>query len=136
MSLDAHLFLALLEGTVGAMVLALTALGLSLIFGVMRIVNVAHGEFFMLGAVVTWYGFAPSCVHWRRIGWAAGILASPWVAVFFLSAALNMSPVRVVVDMDMFHRPEPVISGVAIAMFCLTVAGRQLFLRPESRRTE
>ena len=49
MSLDAHLFLALLEGTVGAMVLALTALGLSLVFGVMRIVNVAHGEFFMLG---------------------------------------------------------------------------------------
>jgi branched-chain amino acid transport system permease protein len=53
-SLGAHLFLALLEGTVGALVLALTALGLSLVFGVMRIVNVAHGEFFMLGAVVTW----------------------------------------------------------------------------------
>ena len=55
MSLEAHLFLALLEGTVGALVLALTALGLSLVFGVMRIVNVAHGEFFILGAVVTWY---------------------------------------------------------------------------------
>jgi branched-chain amino acid transport system permease protein len=55
MSLPAHLFLALLEGTVSALVLALTALGLSLVFGVMRIVNVAHGEFFMLGAVVTWY---------------------------------------------------------------------------------
>jgi branched-chain amino acid transport system permease protein len=55
MTLGAHLFLALLEGTVGALVLALTALGLSLVFGVMRIVNVAHGEFFMLGAVVTWY---------------------------------------------------------------------------------
>ena len=44
-----------LEGTVSALVLALTALGLSLVFGVMRIVNVAHGEFFMLGAVLTWY---------------------------------------------------------------------------------
>jgi branched-chain amino acid transport system permease protein len=55
MSLGAHLFLALLEGTVGALVLALTALGLSFVFGVMRIVNVAHGEFFMLGAVLTWY---------------------------------------------------------------------------------
>jgi branched-chain amino acid transport system permease protein len=49
-----HLFLALLEGTVAAFVLALTALGLSLVFGVMRIVNVAHGEFFMLGAVFAW----------------------------------------------------------------------------------
>jgi branched-chain amino acid transport system permease protein len=55
MSLGAHLFLVFLEGMVGALVLALTALGLSLVFGVMRIVNVAHGELFMLGAVVTWY---------------------------------------------------------------------------------
>jgi branched-chain amino acid transport system permease protein len=39
---------------VTAFVLALTALGLSLVFGVMRIVNVAHGEFFMLGAVLAW----------------------------------------------------------------------------------
>ena len=54
-TLGPHLLLALLEGVVGALVLALTALGLSLVFGVMRIVNVAHGAFFMLGAVVTWY---------------------------------------------------------------------------------
>jgi branched-chain amino acid transport system permease protein len=54
-SLGPHLLLALLEGTVGGFVLALTALGLCLVFGVMRIVNVAHGEFFMLGAVVTWW---------------------------------------------------------------------------------
>ncbi|HEU5319775.1 MAG TPA: branched-chain amino acid ABC transporter permease [Methylomirabilota bacterium] len=55
MTFGAHLFLALLEGTVSGLVLALTAVGLSLVFGVMRIVNVAHGEFFMLGAIVTWY---------------------------------------------------------------------------------
>jgi len=54
MSFWPHLFLALLEGTVTAFVLALTALGLSLVFGVMRIVNIAHGEFFMLGAVLAW----------------------------------------------------------------------------------
>ena len=46
-----HLFLASLEGAVQAAVLALTAVGLSLVFGVLRVVNVAHGEFFMLGAV-------------------------------------------------------------------------------------
>ncbi len=54
MSFGPHLLLALLEGTVTAFVLALTALGLSLVFGVMRVVNVAHGEFFMLGAVLAW----------------------------------------------------------------------------------
>ena len=55
MSFGAHFFLAVLEGTVSAFVLALTALGLSLVFGVMRVVNVAHGELFMLGAVIAWW---------------------------------------------------------------------------------
>lgn len=49
--------MALLDGTVTAFVLALIALGLSLVFGVMRIVNIAHGEFFMLGAVFSWFAF-------------------------------------------------------------------------------
>ncbi|MBI2203376.1 MAG: branched-chain amino acid ABC transporter permease [Candidatus Rokubacteria bacterium] len=55
MAFGPHLLLALMEGVVSASLLALTALGLSLVFGVMRIVNVAHGAFFMLGAIVTWY---------------------------------------------------------------------------------
>jgi branched-chain amino acid transport system permease protein len=55
MTLEGRLVLALLEGAVSGLVLALTALGLSLVFGVMRIVNIAHGEFFMLGAVTAWY---------------------------------------------------------------------------------
>ena len=38
-----------------AAALALTASGLSLVFGVMRVVNVAHGEFYMLGAVIAWF---------------------------------------------------------------------------------
>ncbi len=55
MSFGPFLLMALLEGTVMAAVLALTAVGLSLVFGVMRVVNVAHGEFFMLGAVIAWF---------------------------------------------------------------------------------
>jgi branched-chain amino acid transport system permease protein len=35
----------------------LVALGLSLIFGIMRIVNFAHGEMFMLGGYLTYYLF-------------------------------------------------------------------------------
>ena len=55
MDLGPYLFFASLEGLVPAAVLSLIALGLSLVFGVMRIVNVAHGEFFMLGAILTWW---------------------------------------------------------------------------------
>ena len=54
MAFGPHLLLATLEGLVTSAVLALMALGLSLVFGVMRVVNVAHGEFFMLGAVLAW----------------------------------------------------------------------------------
>ncbi len=55
MDLGPYLLLASMEGAVQAAVLALTAVGLSLVFGVMRVVNVAHGEFFMLGAVLAWW---------------------------------------------------------------------------------
>ncbi len=55
MDLGPYLLLASLEGAVQAAVLALIAIGLSLVFGIMRVVNVAHGEFFMLGAVFAWW---------------------------------------------------------------------------------
>jgi len=48
------LALALLDGTTSGLLLALTVVGFSLSFGILRIVNVAHGEFFMLGAVLAW----------------------------------------------------------------------------------
>ena len=42
----------LLNGLAGASSLFLVAAGLSLIFGVTRIVNFAHGSFFMVGIYV------------------------------------------------------------------------------------
>lgn len=55
MEFGPYLFVATLEGAITAAVLALTAVGLSIVFGIMRVVNVAHGEFFMLGAVMAWW---------------------------------------------------------------------------------
>ena len=54
MDFGPHLMLASIEGAVISAILVLTAVGLSIVFGVMRVVNVAHGEFFMLGAVLAW----------------------------------------------------------------------------------
>jgi branched-chain amino acid transport system permease protein len=78
MSFGPHLFLALLEGTVAAFVLALTALGLSIVFGVMRVVNVAHGEFFMLGAVLAWF-FSSLIPGIPAAGYGLALVASPAV---------------------------------------------------------
>ena len=59
-----------------AAVLALTAVGLSLVFGVMRVVNVAHGEFFMLGAVFAWW-IATFFSGNPAIGFVAALLIAP-----------------------------------------------------------
>ena len=90
MSFGPHLFLALLEGTVSAFVLALTALGLSIVFGVMRVVNVAHGEFFMLGAVLAW-AFASLIPDMPAAGFALALIGSPIVV-----AAIAVSADRLV----------------------------------------
>jgi branched-chain amino acid transport system permease protein len=73
-----HLLLATLEGLVTAAVLSLTALGLSLVFGVMRIVNVAHGEFFMLGAVFAWFFSSLVPAH-PALGFLLALIASPLI---------------------------------------------------------
>ncbi len=71
-------FLATLEGLVQASVLVLTAVGLSLVFGVMRVVNVAHGEFFMLGAVLAWF-VASSIPGDPAFGFIAALIISPLI---------------------------------------------------------
>ncbi len=78
MEFGPHLLLASLEGAVAAAVLALTALGLSLVFGVMRVVNVAHGEFFMLGAVLAWW-FANLVVGNPALGFIIALVGAPLV---------------------------------------------------------
>lgn len=76
MELGPYILLATLEGAVSAAVLTLTALGLSLVFGVMRVVNIAHGEFFMLGAVVAWY-VAQAVAGHPALGFAAALVIAP-----------------------------------------------------------
>jgi branched-subunit amino acid ABC-type transport system permease component len=69
-----------LNGLAYGMLLFLLAAGLSLIFGLMEVVNLAHGAFYMLGAYL-----ALSIVRWTGSFWIAAI-AAPLVlgAVGFL----------------------------------------------------
>jgi len=76
MDFGPYILLASLEGAVTAAVLALTAVGLSLVFGVMRVVNIAHGEFFMLGAVIAWW-VAQSMGGHPAVGFAAALVIAP-----------------------------------------------------------
>ncbi|MFH1349447.1 MAG: branched-chain amino acid ABC transporter permease [Pseudomonadota bacterium] len=50
-----NLSVAILNGIVWGLIMALIALGLNMICGLLHIINMAHGAFYMLGAVVAWY---------------------------------------------------------------------------------
>ncbi len=69
-----------LSGLTTAMFLFLIASGLSLVFGVMRVLNFAHGSFYMIGAYMAW-----QVVHWMRPEgesfWLAVLAAGAGVAV-------------------------------------------------------
>lgn len=87
MTFGPFLLLALMEGLVTAAVLALAASGLSLVFGVMRVVNVAHGAFYMLGAVLA-FAVAQQVPGPAAIAFAAAIIVAPLV-VGALAAATD-----------------------------------------------
>lgn len=54
--MDAALWMQMLaNGLVMGAIYAMVAIGLALIFGVLDIVNFAHGEFYMVGAMSTWF---------------------------------------------------------------------------------
>lgn len=61
----------LLNGLVIGVIYALVAMGLSLIFGVLEIVNFAHGEFYMLGAMAAYFLSTQLALgYWPTVGLA------------------------------------------------------------------
>lgn len=128
MDFGPHLLLASLEGAVGAAVLALTALGLSLVFGVMRVVNVAHGEFFMLGAVATWFVASIIPGH-SAIAFLAALVIAPLFAAALAIAADHL--VLKHVDYD----PEATIVATIGILYILQQAVLMTY-GPEARPVE
>jgi branched-chain amino acid transport system permease protein len=119
------LLLATLEGLVMAAVLALTAAGLSLVFGVMRVVNVAHGEFFMLGAVLAWF-VADRLPGAPALGFLAALAVSPLVAAL-VAVALDRLVLR-----RLDYQPEAVIVATIGFGYILQQGALSLY-GPEAR---
>jgi branched-subunit amino acid ABC-type transport system permease component len=74
----AFVFAQSVSGLTAAMFLFLIASGLSLIFGVLRVLNFAHGTFYMLGAyaafqLVQWIGGGPGRFWLAALGAAAAV---------------------------------------------------------------
>ncbi len=70
----------LANGLVNGMNYVLISTGLTLVFGVLRVINFAHGEFYMLGAFLTFYamsllglGYVPAAIAATLLVGASGV---------------------------------------------------------------
>lgn len=125
MAFGPYFLLATLEGLVMAAVLALTALGLSLVFGVMRVVNVAHGAFFMLGAVLAWAVTNAIGGH-PALGFVAALVVAPLVVGAFAFASERLVLRRLNYD------PEATIVATIGLLYILQQAALT-FYGPDAR---
>jgi branched-chain amino acid transport system permease protein len=84
------LLLLSMNGLVWGLIIALIALGLSIIFGLLDIINIAHGDFFMVGTMVAWATVQLSGNFWLAF------LAAPLLG-FILGAIIQrivIQPIR------------------------------------------
>ena len=81
----------IMNGLVWGLIVALIALGLVLIFGLIQILNISHGEFYMLGAIFGWYLIQVTQSFWLAL------LLSP-LLVGAIGLLLERGVVRTVED--------------------------------------
>jgi branched-chain amino acid transport system permease protein len=82
-----------INGIVAGMILALVASGLTLIFGIMDVVNFAHGELFMLGSYIGVIIVAATGSFWLALIGAALIVA-------LIGAGLQIATLRPLIGRD------------------------------------
>lgn len=121
------LLLQVLTGLSRAAVLFIVAAGLSLVFGAMRIVNIAHGSFYMVGAFV-----AVTVAGW--LGGIAGFLAALVVVPILVAVLGGLIEVGV---LRRLYGKEHLLQLLATFAVLLVIADAVRYLygeRPRSMR--
>jgi branched-chain amino acid transport system permease protein len=109
---------AISKGLLTGMVYGLMALGLSVIFGVMRVVNFAHGEMMVVGMFLAWLGFDYAELN--------PMLSLPLIALIFFGVGYFL---QLGLISPFINRPEHqqflLLLAVAILLvnLCLAIAG-------------
>lgn len=103
-----------INGLVWGLIIALIALGLSIIFGLLDIINIAHGDFFMVGTVLAWF-----CLQWTGNYWI-GFLLVPIIGLV-LGVVIERSVI------------QPIKNAAAISI--VATFGLSLILQESARAT-
>jgi branched-chain amino acid transport system permease protein len=88
------LFGQLLIGLINGSFYALLSLGLSVIFGLLNIINFAHGALYMMGAFVAYF-----LLQWAGLGYWWALLLSP-IVVGFLGVVLERTMLKRLYHLD------------------------------------
>ena len=113
---------AITKGLLTGMVYGLMALGLSVIFGVMRVVNFAHGELMVVGMYLAWMGF-----EYLQV---SPMLSLPLIAVLFFGAGYALQ--RGVIS-PFIGRPEHQQFLLLLAIAILLVNASLAIAGPDAR---
>ena len=122
-----------LDGVTSGSLFALIALGYTMVYGVLRMINFAHGEVFMIGSFAGW-GVLKDVFGGDGM---ADALIVPAIAVAMLAAALASAGAIVVIERVAYrplrHAPRlaPLISAIGVSVFL-----QNLFLKLTGGRTE
>jgi branched-chain amino acid transport system permease protein len=114
------------NGLTTGSIYALIALGYTMVYGVLRMINFAHGEVFMIGSFVGWVVLTDV---FGGDGMATALIA-PAIIVAMLAAALASASAVVVIERLAYrplrHAPRlaPLISAIGVSIFL-----QHLFLR-------
>jgi len=115
----------LVQGVLTGLVYGLMALGLSVIFGVVRVVNFAHGEFTVLAMYAAWFLFS-------RLGLDPLIAAAPIALAFFvLGYGLQRGLIAPFV-----RRPEHLQFIYMVGMAIVLVNALLLVFGPDARHAD
>jgi branched-chain amino acid transport system permease protein len=99
-------------------VYALVALGYSMVYGILKLLNFAHGDVYMIGAFVGWFA-----LHW--LGGPIAPNAASWLVVVFMFAVAMVACGGLGVVIERFaYRPlrnapriAPLISALGVSFF-------------------
>lgn len=101
------------NGLVSGTFYALSALGLTLIFGLMRVVNFAHGEFYMMGGMLGWF-----VTHTLGLNFFTGLLL-----VAAIMAAFGWLVDRLLIERVRGQSEEPgILLTIGLSIFLANTA--------------
>jgi branched-chain amino acid transport system permease protein len=121
---DASLFLSpLLSGIILGSLYALMAMGLTLIYSTIRVLNFAHGAFFMAGAYIVWWLNTPASALYGTSLPTSGLslpLAVAVVPAVLIIFGLGAGTQRAVIR-PLLKRPSPLITTLVATLALATI---------------